>query len=187
MVSTLFYHSYIEDVLRELDEADTDQITRDFVIEKAEKAARIAEQDTEKAVQDVKIQAAKELEEKEREFLGSLSAEKSRIQEEKEEERLDAMRQICKKARLGAEKAAATQTLIVRAGVVLALAIPLLFFLVRADWDAFRNAAGIASAVVSMVAVGLGFAENIWEKLERWRSHKLYAGRINELGLEEFS
>jgi hypothetical protein len=75
-ISMLFYHGYIEDVLREFDEAEADKFTPEFVIEKIEEAAKFKEEETERMIR-----------EKDEEFLQQLKEAVSKKEQEKEQEK----------------------------------------------------------------------------------------------------
>ena len=94
-ITMLFYHGYIEDVLREIDESEADKITQEFVLDKIENATKLKEKEIEKAAI-----------EKEREFLLLLNKEVSKKEHEKESEWAERIQEIKRNLRESAEKKA---------------------------------------------------------------------------------
>jgi len=94
-ISMLFYHNYIESVLREIDESEVEKITPEFVLEEIEKSARVKE--------EVEVRLIKE---KEKEFLQRLSEEVSKKEQEKEKELLEKIETIKGNLRKSAERKA---------------------------------------------------------------------------------
>lgn len=81
-ISMLFYHKFIEDVLRAFDEAETDNITREFVLEKIEEAAKQPDEEIKKQEE----RAKKLFEIKEKEFAQVLEEKLSKTIQEKDKE-----------------------------------------------------------------------------------------------------
>lgn len=81
-ISMLFYHKFIEDVLREFDETETDKITQEFVLEKIEEAAKQPDEEIKKQEE----RAKKLIEIKEKEFAQVLEEKLSKTIQEKDKE-----------------------------------------------------------------------------------------------------
>jgi len=94
-ISMLFYHNYIESVLREIDESEVEKITPEFVLEEIEKSAKIKKEAEEKLIK-----------EKENEFLRRLNEEMSKKDQEKEREWLEKIEKIKRNLRKSAESKA---------------------------------------------------------------------------------
>jgi len=97
-ISTLFFHSYVEDSLRSIEETEADKITPEFVLEEIEKAERLREEEMEKKIKRIEKDKEEEMEmklkKKEEEFLVSLEQTKSDIELKKDREWLDKIQQI---------------------------------------------------------------------------------------------
>ena len=171
-ISTLFYHNYIEDVLRELDETEIDEITPEFILEEIEKASKLSE---------------KELKEKEKEFLQRLEGEVSKKEQEKEREWLEKLRRIKKGLRKAAENSARRYVWIARILIIILFAIPLIICVATKNWKAFGNVARIISAIATIIALAIGSVDRIWKGLERKIADKIYNGKIKEARLHEVS
>lgn len=98
-ISTLFYHGYIEDVLKDIDEQEADKITPGFALEEIEKAAKFKEKSLEKQIK-----------EKEQEFLRQLKEAVSKKELEKEEEWFERIKVIKSNLRESAEKKASKES-----------------------------------------------------------------------------
>jgi len=110
-ITMLFYHGYIEDVLRELDESEAARITPEFILGEIEEAAKLKNEEIAKAVA-----------EKEKEFLFQLRKEVSRKDQEKENEWAEKISEIKGNLRESAEKKAGRASTI----YALILMLPLL-------------------------------------------------------------
>jgi Fe2+ transport system protein B len=98
-ISMLFYHGYIEDVLKQIEEQDANQITPDFVIDELEKAAKLKEKMVEQ-----------EILKKEEEFFERLTQEISKKEQEKEAEWLTKIQDIKNNLKNSAQKKAEQQS-----------------------------------------------------------------------------
>lgn len=100
-ISMLFYHGYIEGVLKEIDEQEADKITAEFVLEEIEKAAKFKEEMLEREVR-----------EKEEEFLQRLKEAVSKKEQEKDSEWLVTIQKIRSSLRESAERKAGADSII---------------------------------------------------------------------------
>lgn len=92
-ISTLFYHGYVENLLRGFDEGEQEKITPEFVLEEVEKATKLREKMQEK-----------EIKEKEKEFLQQLKSAVFKKEQEKEKEWLEKIQNIKSNLRRSSER-----------------------------------------------------------------------------------
>jgi len=172
-ISTLFYHNYIEDVLRELDETEVDSITPEFILEKVEEAAKFKEKDVER------------IKEKEKEFLQRLKEEVSKKEQEKEAEWSERLQRIKSSLRESAEKKANRYS-ITYASILILFVVGVIygFYLLCKRIGALE----FWNIMVSLF-IGGGGIWVIWAKFRRWLKNKLsdriYSQRLKEVKLDE--
>jgi len=174
-ISTLFYHNYIEDVLRELNETEVDSITPEFILEKVEEAAKFKEKDIERKIK-----------EKEKEFLQRLREEVSKKEQEKEAEWSERLQKIKSSLRESAEKKANRDSII--------YASILIMFVVGVMYGFYLLCEKIGALefldIIFPLFIGSGGGIwVIWAKFRRWLKNKLsnriYTQRLKEVKLDE--
>ena len=92
-ITALFYHGYIEEELKEIDEGEIERIDRDFVIERIERASRFREKSEEEKIKK-----------KEKEFLQKLDSEVSLKEQEMNRKLFEKVDKIKDNLRKSAEK-----------------------------------------------------------------------------------
>lgn len=165
-ISMLFYHGYVEDVLRPLDEAQAGTISGDFVLQEIEKAAKFREEAEEARIR-----------EKEKEFFKRLKEAVSTKEEEKEREWLERIREIKGSLRESAQRDASRISTIGASAVTLLVfgAIYLVYLaLERAGLSQLWN--------VASVAIGGSGIYGLWVSVRR-RIGTVLANRIYAQGL----
>jgi hypothetical protein len=204
-ISTLFWHSYVEDALKSIEETDSDKITPQFVLEEIEKAGKQKEEDFEKTRKEIeKIEKLgkekekdfekkkKELEEtmremetkfktREREFLENLESvatEKSRT----EREWLEKIQRMKERIRTGAESQANLWTNVLRVSIILTylalVGLAIFHFNIQIQWLSF----------LFSVVIGLGGISGIWKFVARVRPRLLshiYNKQMREAELDK--
>lgn len=173
-IEMLFYHGYIENVLRELDETEADKITPEFALEEIEKAAKLRDEETDRKIRD-----------KEKEFLQRLKEEVSEKEREKEKEWLERIQRIKKNISKTAEKSSKKLILSTRISVATILAIPIAVCLATKNWDALNSIIGVLTAISFIVGVIIGSISRWWEKLEEKWFNKIYTKKMQEAGLND--
>lgn len=185
-ISMLFYHSYIEDVLTELDEDDVGKITPAFVLEEIEKAAQFQQKKL-KSIEEAKDEeAARKIREKEGEFLKQLKKVISQKDRDKETEWSDNISIIKSNLRKAAESTASKLSFIGASVVtllILWLAYRAYLFCKHKDWiDLFVIG-------VPLLIGGSGVA-SIWAKLrtlfQSSCTERLYRRKVSEAKLDRF-
>lgn len=169
-ISGLFYHSYIEDVLRQYDEADIYKITPEFVLKEIEQAAKLKE---------------KEAEEREKEFIQRLHKEVSKMEQEKNKEWLQRLQEIKNNIRKAADKSSGKRSYTYASLVTL-----LLLGIMYGIYLGFREW-GMPDVLHWLIPllIGGGGISGIWSKLRKSFKSKLsnsfYLKKLKEAGLEE--
>lgn len=115
-ISTLFWHSYVEDALRSIEETETNKITPQFVLGEIERAGKLKEEAVEKRMRGIEKAKEEEMEakikKKEREFLESLERSISEVESEKDREWLENIQRIKESLREHSETRAARWSII---------------------------------------------------------------------------
>jgi len=112
-ISTLFWHSYVEDALRSIEEVEANKITPEFVLEEIEKAGKRREEAAEKKIEEIqktKEEIEMELKRKEKEFSEHLERSISEAESRKEREWLDKIQGIKESLRKHSEVEAASRS-----------------------------------------------------------------------------
>lgn len=168
-ISMLFYHSHIEEVLREFDEDEADKITQEFVLEEIQEASKLPEEEVKKKV-----------EEKEKELLQCLREKVSEKEQEKEREWLERLRKIQESLRESAESKAN------RYSTIFALAFTLLVLVVMYGLYLACKKVGaleFLTIVLPLIIGGSGIL-GVWKKFRRYLKSKL-SDRIYKQKLKE--
>ncbi len=192
-ISMLFYHRYIEDILRKFDEADSDQITSEFVLGKIEEAARLPEKDIKKKLEYLeKIKAEeirKEVVKKEKEFLKCIKFEVSKKEQEKDKEWSEEIREIKKKARRGAEGSAGNIMFILRSLITVLFSIPCIFYIVKGKWEIFLRVQGAVSIIAFLLIFIFGISDikGLWKHFEEKLADTIYNKKVKDLGLHKYN
>lgn len=172
-ISTLFYHNYVEYVLKPLDENNVDEVTPEFVLETIEEAARLPEQEVQRQIV-----------EKEKEFLQRLNEERTKSQQEKEAaERswLERLQQVKTNIRMEAERSAGFYSRMCSGAVCMSL--------VAFVYGIYSQIGWAALSLVSFILGGTGVV-GIWIKLNNYLemrfSNRIYSKRATNIlkGLE---
>jgi cation transport ATPase len=173
-ISMLFYHSYIEDVLREFDETEADKITPEFVLEEVEKAAKFKEKKIERT-----------LREKEGEFLQQLKEAVSKKGQEDETKLLERLEKIKNSLKESAERKAKRDSWIY-ASVLTLLVLALIYGLYLACKKG--GAIEFLTVVLPLIIGGSGII-GVWTKIRRRLKNKLsnhiYKQKLKETRLDE--
>jgi len=177
-ISMLFYHGYIEDVLRPFDVQQIDQITPDFVLEEIEKAAKLREQAEETRIR-----------EKEQEFLRQLKEAVSAKEEEKAREWLERIQKVKSSLRESAERKARKDSFVYASLLTFLatlVALPVIYAICL-----ISKRAGIYDfvAIALPSLVGSGGLAALWVKirtgLEIRLVNRLYSQKLREAALDK--
>jgi hypothetical protein len=102
-LATLFWHNYLEDTLRPIEESESNVITSEFVLEKIEEAGKLREEATKQEIKGIEKTKEKEMEielrKKEEEFSEALKRSTSDVELRKEKEWLEKIQNIKRKLR----------------------------------------------------------------------------------------
>lgn len=175
-ISMLFYHNYIEDVLRELDENEIDSITPEFILEKIEEAAKFKEKDVERKIK-----------EKEKEFFQRLKEEISKKEQEKEAEWLERLQKIKNSLRESAERKANREAAICASALML-LVLGAMYGIYLVS-KKLRVSEFLTLLVPFIAGAGGGGMWGLWTKfrtrLKRKLANRIYAQKLKEARLDE--
>jgi len=115
-ISTLFWHSHVEDALRSFEENELDKITPEFVFRQVENAEKIVEDSIDKRIKGIEVEKDKaidlKLKEKEKEFVDSLERSVSEAEIRKEREWLQRIQRIKMQIRKRSKKTARLQSIL---------------------------------------------------------------------------
>lgn len=173
-ISMLFYHGYIEDVLKELDENEVDKITPEFALEAIEEAFKLPEEESKKKI-----------EEKEKEFLQLLREKVSEKEQEKEKEWSERLQIMKNGLRKSTEiKAERDSTIYASALTLLVVVVMYGLYLVCKKVEAFEFL-----TIALPLIFGSGGILGIWIKIRRYLKSKLsrriYNQKLKEIRLDE--
>jgi hypothetical protein len=182
-ISTLFWHSYIEDALSSIDETETKKITPAFVLEEVEKAGKLREETVEKRIKG--LEKAKEeemklkLEEKEKEFSESLVQSISVVELKKEREWLDKIQKIKESLRDSSRSIAESRSIF----VTVLLALVYLAIIVVAFFKIPSDILGLILTVIG--GGGLLGIYKLRNKIRNWLFERAYRIKLSEAKLDE--
>ncbi len=177
-ISTLFYHGYIEDILREFDEQEVNKITPDFLVEEIEKAAKFKEEIIEGKIRERDR-------EKEEEFVRQLKETVSRKEQEKETEWLEKIQRIKSNLRNSAEKKGD------RHSIIYASILTLLILVCGYGVYLFCKKEGYSDVFALIVPIAFGGSgiAGLWVKLKKvlrnWLVNRFYTQKLSEAKLDE--
>jgi hypothetical protein len=177
-ISSLFYHKYIEDVLRKIDEPEVEKIDRNLVISEIEKASKLKE---------------KEEERKEEEFIKTLGEEISKKEIEIEKKWLEKITEIKENLRKSSKERSSKEIKIINIGIRISLAIILLFFLYKNNFNIsnltnISNLNTILTYFFAILFFGINIGEkynNLLEGIRKNRENKIYSKKVKEAKLDE--
>jgi predicted nucleic acid-binding protein len=177
-ISTLFYHGYIEDILREFDEQEVNKITPDFLVEEIEKAAKFKEEIIEGKIRERER-------EKEEEFVKQLKETVSRKEQEKETEWLEKIQGIRSNLRNSAENQGGKRSTIYASILtLLILACTYGIYLLCK-----RERLSDLLALILPLAFGGSGITGLWVKLKKvlknWLVNRFYNKKLSEAKLDE--
>jgi len=173
-ISMLFYHNYIENVLRDIDENEIEKITPEFVLEEIEKAARMIEK-----------HEARLIKEKEEEFIRKLK-ELEREKEQKERELLkekETIEKLKRNLKEQAEKRANIESIICSFLILTLLVVILIFAYI---WLKSIGMTEFLSMLLTFILGGSGVSIgifNFYKYIKDKRSKHIYKQKLKNLGL----
>jgi hypothetical protein len=195
-VSTLFWHNYVEDALRSIEESDVNKITPEFVLDKIETAGKKKEQDfeeTRKQIEELEKagklkeeeleKKRKELELARRKLEVELELKEKSISDAKsqaEKEWLDKIQGIKDRIRGNSEHSAIMWSRILAFSAILVFVSSILI-----AYFHFNVRLQIIS--LSIAVIGGGGILGLWKyasKTRDWLSENIYAKRIKEAELD---
>jgi len=177
-IASLFYHKYIEDVLRKIDEPEVGKIDRNLVISEIEKASKLKE---------------KEEKRKEEEFIKTLDEEISKKEIEVGKKWLEKITEIKENLRKSSKERSSKEIKILNIGIRIFLAIILLFFLYKNNFNISKltnisNLNTILTYFFAILFFGINFGEkynNLLEGIRKNREDKIYSKKIKEAKLDK--
>jgi len=173
-IPMLFYHGYIEDVLREFDEEEADKITPEFVLEETEKAAKLKKEEIERTIT-----------EKEEEFLRQLKEVVSKKEQQKKTEWIERLQKIKSSLRESAEREANKKSAIYASALTLLL-LGAMYGIYLVSKKA--GASEFFNLLISLIAGGGGML-GLWTKFRTHLKTKLvdriYDQKLREAKLDE--
>ena len=167
-ISTLFWHNYIEDALRSIEEADVDKITSQFVLEEIEKAGKLREKAIEKRIKRI-----------EKEFSESLERSISDVESKKDKEWLDKIQRIKDSLRESSKTTATSRSYIYTLVLTLAFIAVIAIGLIMIPFEILN---------LILTVVGGGGLIGLWKfrsKIRNWLFERTYRQKLEEAKLEE--
>ncbi len=179
-ISVLFYHGYIEDVLREIEEDEASVITEDFVVEKIEEASKLMEQKAQEKINKKTSEIAEKLKlemlQKEKEFIKKLNYEISKKEQEKEQEIVERLMEIKNNLKASAAKEAqkrAKKIAILSAAVLTAILLTLIVLVILyLPPIVFK---------ILMIVIPSGAIGGVWTKCRKYIEDRLSSCFFNKL------
>lgn len=182
-LATLFWHNYLEDTLRPIEESESNVITSEFVLEKIEEAGKLREQAIKQEIKGIEKTKEKEMEtelrKKEEEFSEALKRSVSDVESRKEKEWLEKIQSI--KGRLRevsdakANRWSKTYTFLLAIGVVAAVIIA--YYYIPYD---------ILNLILTLV--GGGGMIGLWRlrhNMRNWLTRRMYRQKLEEAELDK--
>ena len=177
-ISMLFYNSYIEEVLLEIDEDNIDSISREFVLENIEAASKLPKEELKRKVK-----------EKEEEFIENLQKIKQETHEKEKklyEKWLLKYQESKESLRKTSKKSAKKIIIFCKIMLTATLATPIIYFALSRKWNTFNIIIGILSAILILITiVGLGDFNKKWENFENTISDKIFNKKLREAKLDK--
>jgi len=182
-ISTLFWHSYVEDALRSIEETETKKITSQFVMEEIEKAEKLREEEIEKRIKGIEkakeTEMEKKLREKEKEFSESLERSISEAELRKERKWLDKIQRSKESLRERSKTEAASRSTIYTLFLTLAViaVVVAAYFLIP-----------IEILNLALALVGGGGLLGLWKlrsKMRNWLFERTYRQKLEEAKLDK--
>jgi hypothetical protein len=177
-IASLFYHKYIEDVLRNIDESEVEKIDQNLVISEIEKANKLIEKAEKR---------------KEEEFIKTLGKEISKKEIEMGKKWLERITEIKDNLRKSSKERSGKEIKILNIGIRISLVIMLLFFLYKNNFNIsnltnISNLNTILTYFFAILFLGINIGEkynNLLEGIRKKREDKIYSKKINEAKLNE--
>ena len=178
-IASLFYHKYIEDVLREIDESEVDKINYQLVISEIEKASKLK---------------GKEEKRKEEEFIKTLDKEVSRKENEIEKKWLEKIAEIKENLRKISKEQSCKEIKIGNIVIKVSLMFAILLFLYLNNWNFsnltnLTNGYTIISLIFAILLLGTtnigNYYKNLLEGIRKKRENKIFFKKINEAKLDK--
>ena len=177
-ISMLFYNSYIEEVLVQIDEDNIDSISREFVLESIEAASKLPKEELKRKVK-----------EKEKEFIENLQKIK---QETHKKEKILNEKWLLKyqesKESLRKTSKQLTKKIIIFCKIMLAvtLATPIIYFFQSGKWNMLNKIICVSNIIFFLITiVGLGNFNKIWKNFENIISNKILNKKLKEAKLDK--
>jgi len=178
-IASLFYHKYIEDVLRNIDESEIEKINQNLVISEIEKANKLIEKAEKR---------------KEEEFIKTLGKEISKKEIEIEKKWLEKITKIKDNLRKSSKERSGKEIKIMNITIKISLIFAILLFLYLNNWS-FSNLTNLTngytilsliSAILLLGTTNIGnYYKKILEGIRKKREDKIYSKKINEAKLNE--
>jgi len=182
-ISTLFWHSYVEDALRSIEETETSKITPQFVLEKIEKAEKLREEAIEKRIKKIEKDKEEEmnieLRKKEKEFAESLEQWTSEVELRKEKEWLDKIQGIKESLRESSKTKASSGSYIYASILTLVYVAAVIVSFLMIPFEILD---------LALTAFGGGGLVGLWasrSKMRNWLFERTYRQKLEEAKLDE--
>jgi len=182
-ISTLFWHSYVEDALRSIEETETNKITPQFVLEEIEKAEKLREETMETRIKGI-VKAKEEemelkLKQKEKEFIESLERSISEAESRREREWLDKIQNIKESLR------ESSKTKAVNRSNIYTLLLTLAFIaVIVVGW--FMIPLEVLDLILTVIGGGGLFG--LWKlrsRIRDWLFERMYKQKLEETQLDK--
>ncbi len=181
-ISTLFWHSYVEDALRSFEENDLDKITPEFVLRQIENAEKIVEESIDKRIKGIEAEKDKvtdlKLKEQEKEFVESLERTVSEAEIRKEREWLQRIQRIKMQIRERSKKTARNQS-------ILLTLVSTIIYVVLITIGFYTLPSELLNTVISLI--GGGGIIGLWgyrSKIENRFMERNNSKQLKELSLD---
>lgn len=182
-LSTLFWHNYLEDALRSIEESESNVITSEFVLEKIEEAGRLRDQTMKQEIKGIERDKQKEMEiilrKKEEEFSEALKQSTSDAESKKERDWLEKIQNIKGKLRevsnAQASRWSTIYCVLLTVGVVAAVAIAY-------QYTPYNMLDLILTVTGGGGIIGLWTAR---QHIRNWLAKRIYEQKLEEAELDK--
>lgn len=171
-ISTLFYHNYIEGVLRIIDNTEIGKITPSFVLSHIQERAKLI---------DSKL--SKEIAIRESEFISNLDREIRQAKATTEDEWFSKIESMKSRLRSGAGITATKCIRYTRWVIAMVFLVILVMLLVRGEWDNFGICLALIEAIGLLLSIA-GFTQ-VGVNAEQKLLELIYRRRLGHSGLDQ--
>lgn len=177
-ISTLFFDNYIQDALVGLEESDVNEVTREFVLDKVEEAAKRPTEAVKEAI-----------DKKEEDLLKHLDKELTKKASESEKAWFRKLKKIRNNIKISSKSSARKRIGAGRIILAITAGIPLLVVLRSAilnkDFNRFYIICGFITIFLFISGIAFGSWQEFWNRWIDKYEDKIYRLRIKNAGIDD--